>query len=380
MNYIQVPGNEIVKSGDTCVIHVSDTQRYIFKVVPNGEIQTKFGQIKSEDLLNHKYGVKFQCKRGWVLPLRLTPELWTQLLPHRTQILYQADISMILLQLDIKPGSIIVESGTGSGSLSHALIRACRPNGFLYTFEVNEFRAKEVQNEFVEHGYGDLVRVTNRNVCDLGFGDDLIDKADACLLDLPQTWSAIEHAHKILKPHGSRLCTFSPCVEQVKQNVAKMIELKMKDIVTLETLLQPYEIKAHDLRLWDESTLDGLTAIDKKRFENLEGTLESNRRSTGDSKSKNCEESTNLEAGNKNESSDCGIDDRILTDTKVSLHSQNESSDCGDNDSKALQRALTDPKAPFQSHMLPKKSYAYAKHYNESVSHSGYLTFATKRP
>lgn len=358
MDYIQLPGNERVKFGDICVIHVSDIQRYIFKVVPDGDIQTKFGQIKAEDLLNHQYGVRFECKRGWILPLRLTPELWTQLLPHRTQILYQADISMILLQLDIKPGSVVVESGTGSGSLAHALIRACRPTGFLHTFELNQFRAKEAQNEFAEHGYGDHVRVTVRNVCELGFGDDLIGKADACLLDLPQTWSAIEHAFKILKPYGSRLCTFSPCVEQVKNNVAKMTELKMKDIVTLETLLQPYEIKTQDLRLWNEDMLDGLTAIDKKRFENLANTLESNKESTSDLKLETSETSTNLDTGNKLESSDCG----------------------DDADSRALQKALTDPKAPFQSNMLPKKSYAYAKHFNESVSHSGYLTFATKRP
>jgi tRNA (adenine57-N1/adenine58-N1)-methyltransferase len=357
MNYIQLSGNQLVKFGDTCVIHVSETQRYIFKVEPNGEIQTKFGQIKAADLINHRYGVRFECKRGWVLPLRLTPELWTQLLPHRTQILYQADISMILLQLDIKPGSVIVESGTGSGSLSHALIRACRPNGMLYTFEVNEFRAKEAKSEFKEHGYGDHVQVTIRNVCEQGFGDDLIGKADACMLDLPQTWSAIEHAYKILKPHGSRLCTFSPCVEQVKNNVAKMTELKMKDIVTLETLLQPYEIKVQDLRLWNEDILDGLTAIDKERFKNLEATLESNRVPSSDSKM-----GDDKEYCNKNEPSNT-----------------NEPINC-DDDARALQRALTDPKAPFQSHMLPKKSYSFARHQNESVSHSGYLTFATKRP
>ena len=41
----------------------------------------------------------------------VTVELWTLALPHRTQILYMADISLILLELDIKPGSIVIEAG-----------------------------------------------------------------------------------------------------------------------------------------------------------------------------------------------------------------------------------------------------------------------------
>lgn len=353
MDYIGHPGEGTIKLGDICVIYVSESQRYTLKIEQNGQLQTKFGQVKAEELLNHQYGVRFECKKGWILPLRLTPELWTQILPHRTQILYQADISMILLQLDIKPGSLVVESGTGSGSLSHSLIRACRPNGFLYTFEVNESRVKDAQIEFNDHGFGHNVNVILRNVCEQGFGEDLVGRVDACMLDLPRTWDAIEHAYKILKPFGSRLCTFSPCIEQVKQNVAKMTELKMKDIVTLETLLRPYEVRTHDLRMWDEDTLEGLTAIDRKRFENLSQTLVANRNNDLPEKSTTVERQGDTSA----QTGDNLGDDAIL-----------------------LKKALSDPKAPFHPHMLPKRAYAHPKPFNESVSHSGYLTFATKRP
>lgn len=44
----------------------------------------------------------------------------------RTQILYSTDIAMVGLQLELWPGSLVVESGTDSGLLSHALARTWR--------------------------------------------------------------------------------------------------------------------------------------------------------------------------------------------------------------------------------------------------------------
>ena len=49
--------------------------------------------------------------RGWAFVLHPTPELWTLTLPHRTQILYTPDISMVLTQLELRPGSVVCEAG-----------------------------------------------------------------------------------------------------------------------------------------------------------------------------------------------------------------------------------------------------------------------------
>ena len=45
--------------------------------------------------------------------LHPTPELWTIVLSHRTQILYQPDISFITCMLDLKPGANMIEAGYG---------------------------------------------------------------------------------------------------------------------------------------------------------------------------------------------------------------------------------------------------------------------------
>ena len=42
--------------------------------------------------------------------------------------------------------------GTGSGSLSHAIIRTIAPTGHLHTFEFHEQRANIAREEFKTHG------------------------------------------------------------------------------------------------------------------------------------------------------------------------------------------------------------------------------------
>ena len=61
---------------------------------------------------------------------------------------------MVGLQLELWPSSVVVESGTGSGLLSHALARTLTPRGHLHT---SDFRAERVQKarvKFAEHGFG----------------------------------------------------------------------------------------------------------------------------------------------------------------------------------------------------------------------------------
>ncbi|XP_028405344.1 tRNA (adenine(58)-N(1))-methyltransferase catalytic subunit TRMT61A-like [Dendronephthya gigantea] len=234
----------LVEDGDTVIVYLGRTKKDALQIKQGSVLNTKFGHFPHNYLIGQKYGKKIysKSKKGWLYLLHATPELWTTTLPHRTQILYNADISMVLLQLDLKPGSVVVEAGTGSGSMSHSIMRTIAPTGHLYTFEFHEQRANVARDEFVRHGFGDIVTVANKDVLLNGFG--LNHVADAVFLDLPSPWDAVKFSKDALKLSGGHLCSFSPCIEQVQQTCTVLEENGFKDIRSMECLQRKHDVRS----------------------------------------------------------------------------------------------------------------------------------------
>ncbi|RAH41351.1 tRNA 1-methyladenosine methyltransferase subunit GCD14 [Aspergillus brunneoviolaceus CBS 621.78] len=223
-----------------------------------------------------------------------TPELWTMSLPHRTQVVYTPDYSYILHRLRARPGSSIIEAGAGSGSFTHAAVRAVfngyptttttddttpppsssssssstsLPNkkrlGQVSSFEFHEQRVGKVRQELKEHGLDGLVHVTHRDVYQDGFlvGDaetGTSPKANAVFLDLPAPWLALKHlvrhpasgAESPLDPTSPvYLCTFSPCLEQVQRTVSVLRQLSWLDISMVEVNNHRIDVKREKVGL-----------------------------------------------------------------------------------------------------------------------------------
>ncbi len=214
---------EFIEEGDLVLLHAShDTITHVY--VKRGEcIHNRFGLYPHESLIGQRFGTRLKARSGtgFLLLLAPTPELWAKTLPTRTQIVQDSDQALLILRLGLKPGDMVVESGTGSGAMSTAIIRAIAPNGILHTFDFHGKRVKEIRSQFERNGLKGLYTVTQRDVCRDGYeieGRDhsLCGKVDAVFLDLPQPWEAVKHARRALKPSG-RLASYSPCVEQVQK-------------------------------------------------------------------------------------------------------------------------------------------------------------------
>ncbi|KAJ7991082.1 hypothetical protein DPEC_G00293550 [Dallia pectoralis] len=243
--------SEFIQEGDVVIVFLGHDSMMQVKVEQGAQTQTRYGVIRhSKDLIGQRFGTKVTCsKGGWVYVLHPTPELWTLNLPHRTQILYTTDIANITMMLELKPGSVVCESGTGSGSLSHAILRTISPTGHLHTVEFHQQRAQKAAEEFREHRVGHLVTVRNQDVCKEGFG--VMGVADAVFLDIPSPWEAIQHASNAMKKQGGRMCSFSPCIEQVQKTCEALSEHGFLEISTMEVLLRVHDVRSISLPLPD---------------------------------------------------------------------------------------------------------------------------------
>ncbi|XP_065877587.1 uncharacterized protein [Euphorbia lathyris] len=230
-----------IKDGDLVVVYEKHDSMKAIKVCGSSVLQNRFGVFKHSDWIGKPFGSKvFSNKGGFVYLLAPTPELWTLVLSHRTQILYIADISFLITYLEIVPGCLVLESGTGSGSLTTSLARAVAPTGHVYTFDFHEQRAASAREDFERTGVSSVVSVGVRDIQGVGFPDEYSGLADSVFLDLPQPWLAVGSAAKMLK-QDAILCSFSPCIEQVQRS-CEALKTEFTDIRTFEVLVRTYEV------------------------------------------------------------------------------------------------------------------------------------------
>ncbi|CAJ0575504.1 unnamed protein product, partial [Mesorhabditis spiculigera] len=269
---------ERIDDGDTVIVYVSFDSLYPVVVKRGQTVSMRYGALRHEFIIGKPWGSRVSATAGYVWLLRPSSELWTRCLPKRTQIIYTPDIGMILQMLDVKPGSVICESGTGSGSLTHALGMAVYPSGHIYTHDIEESRIRKIEEEFRDHGLHTVITAMVQNVCEEGFF--VQNACDGVFLDVPAPWEAIPYAAAAISfKRGGRLVSFSPCIEQVQRTCAVMRAMGFINVETVEIVNRTYRTtEFHKQSLADfEKNGDNTTVVvkDRNRKRKLEHSVSS---------------------------------------------------------------------------------------------------------
>lgn len=161
---------------------------------------------------------------------------------RKAQIITTKDIGTIITETGLTRNSIVVEAGSGSGSLTAFLANICKK---VISYDIREDH-QEVANQNIE-----MFELKN---VEFKIGDvrEEIDEknVDVIILDMPDPWNALENAKKSLKI-GGFLVLYSPTIPQVQDTVNKIEENFNDDFVflkTIENIQRPWEVSGRKVR------------------------------------------------------------------------------------------------------------------------------------
>ncbi len=223
-----------IKEGDDIILYLDKRRTYMVKVEADRQFHTHKGYVELGELIGKPYGTTLVSSLGIsfyvIKPLIRDRILKTD---RKTQVLYPKDISYILLQMGIGPGSRIVEAGTGSGALTMAMANIVRPDGMIYSYDINPKFQKVASRNIERSGLEDYVELKIGNIT-LGIDERGVD---GVILDMATPWMVVPHVYESLGGSGMFL-SFSPTIEQVMKTVAAIRELPFIEIETIELMLR----------------------------------------------------------------------------------------------------------------------------------------------
>ncbi|XP_053568621.1 tRNA (adenine(58)-N(1))-methyltransferase, mitochondrial [Bombina bombina] len=113
--------------------------RKMFLLKDSGKLMSNWGVINYSEILGKFPGQKIRTSQGFEFLLK-RPSLddYILLMKRGPTISYPKDITAMMMMMDVSPGDVILEAGSGSGGMSLFLSRSVGPNGCIYSFEIRK--------------------------------------------------------------------------------------------------------------------------------------------------------------------------------------------------------------------------------------------------
>ncbi len=227
------------QAGDVILLVSERSQKQFVRILkPGATLHTHSGYLRHDELIGQPFGSRVKTHLGtsyYLLP-PTTDEL-VRFLRRQSQIIFPKDSGYIIMKLGIKPGSRVLEAGTGSGGLCLALATIVGDTGHVYSYDVREDLQNIARRNLAHVG---LDRRVTFRVRDAAQGFDETD-LDAVFLDMLTPWEVLDQAWAALGG-GRMLGCLVPTVNQLVRLLDRLEGHPGYGFIEAEELiLRPYK-------------------------------------------------------------------------------------------------------------------------------------------
>ncbi len=229
----------IVKEGDYALIYLKPRKTWLVKIQEKNKIHTHAGYLDGEVILGKEYGSRIVSSTGNEFVV-LRPIIVDYLMKasRPTQIVYPKDLGVIAAWTGLSPGQIVVEAGTGRGSLTCFAANLVRPEGHVYSYEKREEFMPFAKKNIERSGLSDYVTLIHGNAAK---GVDQRE-ADVSFIDVGDPWLLVGTMKAALRGGGT-LASISPTVNQVEKVTTELIGYGFVNVETIEIMHRNMEIR-----------------------------------------------------------------------------------------------------------------------------------------
>jgi tRNA (adenine57-N1/adenine58-N1)-methyltransferase len=228
-----------IEEGSYVMLFHTSRKKWLAKVTRDKKLHTHLGIIDISATIGMEYGSAVRTTEGKLIFL-IEPTIHDFIMKseRRTQIVYPKDLGYIAARTGLKNGSKVLEVGTGSGALATFMASIVKPDGHVYSFDVNPEFMEIAKRNLEKAGMSQYVTL---NQHDPHQGVDIRD-ADVAIVDLGDPWTVVDQVHDALKGSGA-FVAICPTMNQIEKTATELKRAGYTDIDCVELMIRNIEAR-----------------------------------------------------------------------------------------------------------------------------------------
>jgi tRNA (adenine57-N1/adenine58-N1)-methyltransferase len=228
-----------IEEGSFVLLFHTPRKKWLARVTQDKKLHTHLGIIDISATIGMEYGSAVRTTEGKLIFLiEPTTHDFIMKSERRTQIVYPKDLGYIAARTGLKNGSKVLEVGTGSAALATFMASIVKPDGHIYSFDVNPEFMEIAGRNLEKAGMSPYVTLHQH---DPHQGVD-VREADVAIVDLGDPWTVVDQVHDALKGSGA-FVAICPTVNQIEKTATELKRSGYVDIDCVELMIRNMEAR-----------------------------------------------------------------------------------------------------------------------------------------